>query len=144
MSRIKQLVKEKIGKGREKKRKRVRKKSLSGCPQKRGVCMKLFIMTPKKPNSAQRKVAKVRLSNGKKVICYIPLGKHTLQQHSVVLIRGGGRIDLPGVKYKLIRGKWDLKSQELSRRKKSPSKYGISLKKLKSPLKKGKGKKRWK
>ena len=140
MARLRQLVKE----GREKKRRRVRKRSLEGCPQKRGVCMKLFIMTPKKPNSAQRKVAKVRLSNGKRVICYIPLGKHVLQQHSVVLVRGGGRMDLPGVKYKLIRGKWDLKAQELSRKKKAHSKYSISKKMRGKVRNKCKRKRRWK
>ena len=80
-------------------------------------------MKPKKPNSAQRKIAKVRLSNGKRITCYIPGGGHTLQEHSVVLVRGGRTKDLPGVKYKLVRGKLDLIPS--AGRKRARSKYGV-------------------
>jgi len=82
-------------------------------------------MKPKKPNSAQRKIAKVRLSNGKRITTYIPGGSHTLQEHSVVLVKGGRTPDLPGVKYKLVRGKLDLTPP--AGRKKSRSKYGVPL-----------------
>jgi len=95
---------------------------LEGSPQKSGICLKVYTTTPKKPNSAIRKVARVKLSNGKKVISYIPGEGHNLQEHSMVLIRGGRVKDLPGVRYKCIRGKYDL--QEIKNRKKGRSKYG--------------------
>ncbi len=84
-------------------------------PFKRGVCIKVTIMTPKKPNSAQRKIAKVRLSNGTEVIAYIPGEKHTLQEHSVVLVRGGRVKDLPGVKYHILRGVYDTNAVDTRR-----------------------------
>ena len=91
-------------------------------PQKKGVCIKVYITKPKKPNSAQRKIAKVRLSNGKYTIGYIPGEKHNLQEHSVILIRGGRVKDLPGVRHQFIRGVYDL--QCVQNRFKSRSKYG--------------------
>ncbi len=97
--------------------------ALQRCPQKKGVCVKLVIRTPKKPNSAKRKLALIRLSNKKRIYGYIPgEGKHSLQEHSVVLIRGGRVKDLPGIKYKLIRGVYDFEG--LKERKKGRSKYG--------------------
>nr|YP_009245588.1 ribosomal protein S12 [Diphylleia rotans]BAU71440.1 ribosomal protein S12 [Diphylleia rotans] len=95
---------------------------LEGSPQKSGICLKVYTTTPKKPNSAIRKVARVKLSNGKKLISYIPGEGHNLQEHSMVLIRGGRVKDLPGVRYKCIRGKYDL--QDIKNRKQSRSKYG--------------------
>lgn len=96
--------------------------ALNRCPQKKGVCLLVYTKTPKKPNSALRKVSKVRLSNGVSIIAYIPGEGHNLQEHSVVLVRGGRVKDLPGVKYHLIRGTFDL--QGVSSRKNSRSKYG--------------------
>lgn len=96
--------------------------ALCGSPQKRGVCMRVYTKTPKKPNSAIRKVAKIRLSNRREIIAYIPGEGHNLQEHSVVLIRGGRVKDMPGVKYKVIRGKLD--AQGLKQRKQGRSKYG--------------------
>lgn len=93
-----------------------------GCPQKRGVCVKVGTMTPKKPNSALRKFARVRLTNGMEVNAYIGGEGHTLQEHSVVMIRGGRVKDLPGMRYHIIRGKLDL--QGVKNRKKARSKYG--------------------
>jgi small subunit ribosomal protein S12 len=93
-----------------------------GAPQKRGVCTQVRTMTPKKPNSALRKIARVRLTNGIEVTAYIPGESHTLQEHSVVLIRGGRVKDLPGVRYHIIRGAMD--SQGVSGRKRGRSKYG--------------------
>ena len=93
-----------------------------GSPQKRGVCLQVRTVTPKKPNSALRKVARVRLTNGIEVTAYIPGEGHTLQEHSVVLVRGGRVKDLPGVRYHIIRGALD--SQGVSERKRSRSKYG--------------------
>ncbi len=110
------------------KQKRLKKKkinkspALQKCPQKKGVCTKVYIKTPKKPNSALRKVAKVKLTNDHSIICYIPGIGHTLQEHSVVLIRGGRVQDLPGVKYHIVRGKYDLTG--VVNRKTSRSKYG--------------------
>jgi small subunit ribosomal protein S12 len=104
------------------KRKRIKIPALKGNPQVKGVCIKIYNRTPKKPNSALRKVAKVKTSTGKKIECYIPGEGHTLHQYSVVLIRGGRIPDLPGVKYKLIRNKYDLKA--VKNRKTSRSKYG--------------------
>jgi len=116
-------------------RKQIRKKSktraLEGCPQKRGVCTVVRTMTPKKPNSALRKIAKVRLSNGYEVVSYIPGIGHNLQEHSVVLVRGGRVKDLPGVRYHIIRGVLDAGGVE--NRKKARSKYGA--KKPKSNIK---------
>ena len=96
--------------------------ALERSPQKRGVCTKVYTITPKKPNSALRKVARVRLSNGHEVICYIPGEGHNLQEHSVVLIRGGRVKDLPGVRYHILRGNLD--TQGVSARKQQRSKYG--------------------
>jgi small subunit ribosomal protein S12 len=95
-------------------------------PQQKGVCLKVFTMTPKKPNSAIRKVARVRLSNGVKVTSYIPGEGHNLQEYSIVLVRGGRARDLPSVRYKVIRGKYDLES--VRNRKTQRSKYGIKKK----------------
>ena len=108
------------------KKKILKSPALNKCPQKRGVCLKLFNKTPKKPNSALRKVANIRLlSTKKKLIGYIPGIGHNLQEHSIVLLRGGRVPDLPGVKYHLIRGKYDL--QFIKNRKTSRSKYGTKL-----------------
>lgn len=97
-------------------------RALESCPQKKGVCIRVFTKTPKKPNSAIRKVAKVRLSNGYEVIAMIPGEGHNLQEHSVVLLRGGRTKDLPGVKYKIVRGILDLEG--VPNRCTSRSKYG--------------------
>ena len=109
-----------------KSRKQVPKKNkvpaLQACPQKRGVCVRVYTTTPKKPNSALRKVARVRLTNGYEVTSYIPGEGHNLQEHSVVMIRGGRVKDLPGVRYHIIRGTLD--SLGVQDRKKSRSKYG--------------------
>ena len=96
--------------------------ALENCPQKRGVCTRVYTTTPKKPNSALRKVAKVRLTNGYEVISYIGGEGHNLQEHSVVLIRGGRVKDLPGVRYHIVRGSLD--TQGVKDRKQSRSKYG--------------------
>jgi small subunit ribosomal protein S12 len=96
--------------------------ALKKCPQKRGVCLKVYTRTPKKPNSALRKVARVRLSNGLEIIAYIPGEGHNLQEHSVVLVRGGRVKDLPGVKYHIIRGTLD--TQAVKNRKQGRSLYG--------------------
>lgn len=110
----------------KKPRKSIKKKSkspaLAECPQKKGICLRVFVANPKKPNSANRKVSRVRLSNGKEVTSYIIGEGHTLQQHSVVLIRGGRIPDLIGVKYKNVRGKYDFRF--LDTRRKARSKYG--------------------
>lgn len=123
MATINQLLKKSI---RIKKRKKIRTPALKGNPQVKGVCIKIFIRTPKKPNSAQRKVAKVKLSNNLKVESYIPGEGHNLQEYSVVLMRGGRVPDLPGVKYHLIRGKFDF--QGVKNRKTSRSLYGTKKK----------------
>ena len=101
--------------------------ALKGAPQKRGVCMRVYTSTPKKPNSALRKVARVRLTNGMEVTCYIPGEGHNLQEHSIVLIRGGRVKDLPGVRYHVIRGTLDASGVE--GRQQSRSKYGTKRKK---------------
>jgi small subunit ribosomal protein S12 len=101
---------------------RVKKPALMACPQKKGVCFRVYTITPKKPNSALRKVAKIRLTNSTEIIAYIPGEGHNLQEHSVVLVRGGRVKDLPGVKYKVIRGTLDL--QGVMTRKQARSKYG--------------------
>jgi len=107
-------------------RKSVKQKSsslaLQGCPQKKGVCTRVFTTTPKKPNSALRKVARVRLSNKIEITAYIPGEGHQLQEHSVVLVRGGRVKDLPGVRYHIIRGAFD--DPGVEKRKKGRSKYG--------------------
>lgn len=107
-------------------RKPIKKKNkvpaLHGCPQKRGVCMRVYTATPKKPNSALRKVARIRLSNGEEVTAYIPGEGHNLQEHSIVLIRGGRIKDLPGIRYHVLRGVLD--TQGVGNRKQSRSKYG--------------------
>ncbi len=96
--------------------------ALNACPQKRGVCTRVYTTTPKKPNSALRKVARVRLTNGNEVTAYIPGEGHNLQEHSIVLIRGGRIKDLPGVRYHIVRGALD--TSGVDERKKSRSKYG--------------------
>ena len=97
-------------------------KALKGNPQRRGVCTRVYTTTPKKPNSALRKVAKVRLTSGSEVICYIPGEGHNLQEHAVVLVRGGRIKDLPGVRYTIVRGALD--TQGVKDRKQSRSRYG--------------------
>src|SRR6202163_4630603 len=118
MPTINQLVK----RGRRQPRKFSKSPVLDRCPQKRGVCLQVKTMTPKKPNSALRKVARVRLSNGIEVTAYIPGEGHNLQEHSIVLVRGGRVRDLPGVRYHIVRGVLD--SQGVSDRKQARSKYG--------------------
>jgi small subunit ribosomal protein S12 len=118
MPTINQLVK----KGRKKVKKKTKSPALEGSPQKRGVCLRVYTTTPKKPNSALRKVARVRLSNGKVVSAYIPGEGHALQEHSIVLVRGGRVKDLPGVRYHIVRGVYD--STGVEDRKKSRSCYG--------------------
>ena len=118
MPTINQLVR----KGRKKIVKKGKSVDLEGCPQKKGVCLQVMTRTPKKPNSALRKAARVRLSNGKEVTAYIPGEGHNLQEHSIVLLRGGRVRDLPGVKYHIIRGKLDTAGVE--GRKRGRSKYG--------------------
>src|SRR5690349_16915075 len=108
--------------GREAVRKKSKTPALQACPQKRGVCVRVYTSTPKKPNSALRKVARVRLTNGFEVTSYIPGVGHTLQEHSVVLIRGGRVKDLPGVRYHIIRGTLDATGVE--NRRQGRSKYG--------------------
>jgi small subunit ribosomal protein S12 len=102
-----------------------RRRDLASSPQKKGTCLKVFVTTPRKPNSAIRKVARVLLSNYNRVTAYIPGMSHNLQKHSAVLVRGGRVKDLPGVKYTIIRGKYDL--QRLVDRRKGRSKYGTTL-----------------
>ena len=113
-------------KAKGKKEKKPKSVGLRGCPQKRGTCLKIFICTPKKPNSARRKVVRVRLSNKVRLTAYIPGQVHRLQEHSQVLVRGGRVPDLPGVKYRLVRNKLDLEG--LLDRKTSRSKYGTKKK----------------
>ncbi len=110
-------------KSRKKKKNKNNVPALSCCPQKRGVCIKVYTTTPKKPNSALRKVCRVRLTNNFEVTAYIPGEGHNLQEHSVVLIRGGRVKDLPGVRYHVIRGSLDCNG--VKDRKKSRSKYGV-------------------
>ena len=116
-----------IRKPRVQQKRRTKSPVLDACPQKRGVCLQVKTMTPKKPNSALRKVARVRLSNGKEVTVYIPGEGHNLQEHSVVLIRGGRVRDLPGVRYHIIRGKLD--TQGVKNRKQARSRYGAKKEK---------------
>jgi small subunit ribosomal protein S12 len=105
---------------------------LAGSPNKRAVCLKVYTIKPKKPNSAIRKIAKVKLSNGQRTLIYLPGQGHTLQQHSVVLIRGGRIPDLPGIRYRAIRGKYDFNFKETFDRKTNRSKYGTPSNKKKA------------
>ena len=118
MPTINQLVR----KSREKVSKRNKVPALKACPQKRGVCLRVYTTTPKKPNSALRKVARVKLTNGQEVTAYIPGEGHNLQEHSVVLLRGGRVKDLPGVRYHILRGNLD--TQGVANRKQRRSLYG--------------------
>ena len=116
--------------GRKKIKEKSKSPALEGCPQKRGVCVRVFTTTPKKPNSALRKVARVRLTNGIEVTAYIPGIGHNLQEHSIVLIRGGRVKDLPGVRYHVIRGALDAAGVE--GRRQGRSKYGTKKPKEKA------------
>ena len=118
MPTIQQLIR----KGRKQKVKKTTAPALTRCPQRRGVCTRVYTTTPKKPNSALRKVARVRLTNGMEVTAYIPGEGHNLQEHSIVLVRGGRVKDLPGVKYHIVRGALD--TQGVQDRRQSRSKYG--------------------
>src|SRR4051794_38740381 len=120
---IQQLVR----KGRESKSEKSKTPALKGSPQRRGVCTRVYTNTPKKPNSALRKVARVRLSSGVEVTAYIPGEGHNLQEHSIVLVRGGRVRDLPGVRYKIIRGALD--AAGVKNRKQSRSRYGAKAEK---------------
>lgn len=111
-----------IAKGREAQKNRTKAPALKSCPQRRGVCVRVYTTTPKKPNSALRKVARVRLTNGIEVTSYIGGEGHNLQEHSVVLVRGGKVKDLPGVRYHIVRGSLD--TSGVSNRKQGRSKYG--------------------
>lgn len=123
MPTIQQLVR----KGRNPKTKRVGAPALEGRPQRRGVCTRVYTTTPKKPNSALRKVARVRLAGGIEVTAYIPGEGHNLQEHSIVLVRGGGVKDLPGVRYKIVRGALD--TQGVKDRNQARSRYGAKKEK---------------
>ena len=125
MPTINQLVR----KSREKVSKRNKVPALKACPQKRGVCLRVYTTTPKKPNSALRKVARVKLTNGQEVTAYIPGEGHNLQEHSVVLIRGGRVKDLPGVRYHIVRGALD--TSGVNERTQRRSKYGAKKPKKK-------------
>ncbi|MCU4175812.1 30S ribosomal protein S12 [Carboxylicivirga sp. N1Y90] len=118
MPTIHQLVR----KGRDKQVDKSKSRALDACPQRRGVCVRVYTTTPKKPNSAMRKVARVRLTNGKEVNAYIPGEGHNLQEHSIVLVRGGRVKDLPGVRYHLVRGALD--ASGVDGRTQRRSKYG--------------------
>ncbi|MBN4062309.1 MAG: 30S ribosomal protein S12 [Flavobacteriales bacterium] len=118
MPTIQQLVR----KGRTKKVKKSKSLALTACPQRRGVCVRVYTTTPKKPNSAMRKVARVRLTNGNEVNVYIPGEGHNLQEHSIVLVRGGRVKDLPGVRYHIVRGALD--TAGVDARTQRRSKYG--------------------
>jgi small subunit ribosomal protein S12 len=111
-----------VRKGREKQKSRTESAALQDCPQRRGVCIRVYTTTPKKPNSALRKVARVRLTNGIEVTSYIPGVGHNLQEHSIVLIRGGRVKDLPGIRYHIIRGTLD--TMGVDGRRQGRSKYG--------------------
>ncbi|MBN1521515.1 MAG: 30S ribosomal protein S12 [Candidatus Aureabacteria bacterium] len=111
-----------LRKGRKKTKKKSKSRALSRCPQRRGVCLQVKTMTPKKPNSALRKIARVRLTNGEEVTAYIPGVGHNLQEHSIVLVRGGRVKDLPGVRYHIVRGALD--TLGVDGRKRGRSKYG--------------------
>jgi small subunit ribosomal protein S12 len=126
--------------GREEKEKKSKSKSLSACPQRRGVCLQVTTRTPKKPNSALRKIARVRLTNGQEVTAYIGGEGHNLQEHSVVLVKGGRVRDLPGVRYHIVRGSLD--SLGVEKRRQGRSKYGAKRPKPGQEDAKGKGKKK--
>ncbi len=113
--------------GRKKVTKKTKAPALGDCPQRRGVCTRVYTTTPKKPNSALRKVARVRLTNGFEVTAYVPGEGHNLQEHSIVLIRGGRVKDLPGVRYHIVRGTYDTSGVE--DRNQGRSKYGVKRKK---------------
>ena len=119
MPTIQQLVR----KGRQSKRRKESTPALHGAPQRRGVCTRVYTATPKKPNSALRKVARVRLTTGVEITAYIPGEGHNLQEHSIVLVRGGRVRDLPGVRYKVVRGTLD--TAGVRERKKARSRYGV-------------------
>ena len=123
MPTIQQLVR----KGRVSKRAKVKTPALKGSPQRRGVCTRVYTTTPKKPNSALRKVARVRLSSGIEVTAYIPGEGHNLQEHSIVLVRGGRVKDLPGVRYRIVRGSLD--AQGVRGRQQARSRYGAKKEK---------------
>ena len=123
MPTIQQLVR----KGRSSKRDKVKTPALKGSPQRRGVCTRVYTATPKKPNSALRKVARVRLSSGIEVTAYIPGEGHNLQEHSIVLVRGGRVKDLPGVRYRIVRGSLD--TQGVRNRQQARSRYGAQKEK---------------
>ena len=129
MPTINQLIKH----GRKKVKKRKKNRALEGCPQKQGVCLRVYTATPKKPNSALRKVARVRLINGIEVTAYIPGEGHNLQEHNMVFVRGGRVKDLPGVRYHVIRGVKDINGVE--KRTSSRSKYGTEKAKDKADKK---------
>jgi small subunit ribosomal protein S12 len=136
MPTIQQLVRN----GREQMTWKSKSPALDSCPQRRGVCTRVYTTTPKKPNSAMRKVARVRLTNGKEVNAYIPGEGHNLQEHSIVLIRGGRVKDLPGVRYHIIRGALD--TAGVNGRRQRRSKYGAKRPKpgqVAAPVKGGKG-----
>jgi small subunit ribosomal protein S12 len=116
-----------VRRGRKRQLSKTASPALKGAPQKRGVCTRVYTSTPKKPNSALRKVARVRLTNGMEVTCYIPGEGHNLQEHSIVLIRGGRVKDLPGVRYHVVRGTLD--ASGVDGRTQSRSKYGTKRKK---------------
>ena len=118
MPTIQQLVR----KGRQSKRRKEATPALKGAPQRRGVCTRVYTTTPKKPNSALRKVARIRLTTGVEITAYIPGEGHNLQEHSIVLVRGGRAKDLPGVRYKVIRGTHD--TSGVSQRRQARSRYG--------------------
>jgi small subunit ribosomal protein S12 len=119
--------------GREDKLAKSKSPALSNCPQKRGVCVRVYTTTPKKPNSALRKVARVRLSHGKEVNAYLPGEGHNLQEHSIVLVRGGRVKDLPGVRYHIVRGALD--TAGVKDRKQARSKYGAKKNQKPTPTK---------
>lgn len=129
MPTINQLVR----KGRRQIRLQSKSPALDGCPFRRGVCVQVMTRMPKKPNSAMRKVAKVRLTNGYEVIAYIPDEGHSLQEHSIVLVRGGRVKDLPGVRYHIVRGTLD--AGRVEKRRQSRSKYGVKRPKEKKEKK---------
>ena len=125
MATINQLIRQ----GRERAEEKSKSPLLNGCPQKRGVCLNVTTTSPKKPNSALRKIARIRRTNGEEGTCYIPGEGHNLQEHSVVLIRGGRVRDLPGVRYHIIRGTLD--AAGVANRKQARSKYGAKRPKKK-------------
>jgi small subunit ribosomal protein S12 len=126
MPTIRQLIRQ----GRQSKRKKSKSPALKGTPQRRGVCVQVRTQTPKKPNSALRKVARVRLTTNVEVTAYIPGEGHNLQEHSIVLVRGGRVKDLPGVRYHIVRGTLD--TAGVAKRMKSRSKYGTKLQRAES------------